>query len=1022
VSCIDLWSGADDGQVAEPLARHVVERFSDPFLTEALHVASPPLARRWSLACGTPGITSESEWIDTLARYFSRACTRATPFGVFAGVTAGKVDAQTELRLNNHREWRRRTRLDHEYILQHIDAWVDARRDDPATLYSVNSTLYRVGEDIRYWIPTGSGDTHHYRHAQARLTPPIDIAISCCANPCSKSAIVQELATQFPGAQLTELHRFIDELIRREILVNAQTVCLTYLREPDEFIRDIWPCAEAAGLLKAQRIVCSSDGTRIGEQVVSCDKIAGELPTLEAEGTATIKIQVDTEIAFDALTVGVGAVEQVAEAVDLWWSLCSDVSDDDPLDRLAARFASRWGDVFVPLALALDDDIGLAFASPTDAPDHLRTLDLQDNDKRGDRPLNGAERWLLRRISAALEAGDPEVALSHADAAVLRSFASSRIAPPAIAVVLSIYESTRPGSGNPTLWLENISNSATAMSGRFCAVSSGIYEAVRHIVSCEQLRHPDAVLAEIVHLPRPKSGNVIKRPVLREYEIPYAGTSGAPHERQLGLNDLYVGLDKSNRFIVWSKRLNRRVIPMLSSAHNFALDNSLAIYRFLCNVAAHATSRFTPILADADYFSRMPRIRFGDCVLRAASWTVVREEFEQLRLSLPNAAVEAWSVRRGLPRLTTYGPHDQMMVLDLRNPILVRCFLNAKHVFPLVLKEASPNQAVSLCRDREGEPHRHEIVLPMLLRSPQNADGIDTPQTLDPPVAYIPGGRWLSLKIYGGTRAIEQLLLSCVPEWIELHRQMSAEATWFYVRYADPEHHLRLRFAGDPDGLLVGLLPAIHARIAPLLSEGRIARVQVDTYVPEISRYGGLTVLPLIERLFHADSTMNVNVLADERFRDAEKRLEFGMWSILALLRDFRLSDAAALKLVTLRASAMVAEFGGSSGLKKQIGDQYRAMRSGIADTCSNAAALCGRRSSDNAPLVEAIEKLRRGSELNAQFDSVLASLMHMSLNRLFASHPRQQEMLVYEFAKRHLTSRTARARNQCAANTFITS
>ena len=50
----------------------------------------------------------------------------------------------------------------------------------------------------------------------------------------------------------------------------------------------------------------------------------------------------------------------------------------------------------------------------------------------------------------------------------------------------------------------------------------------------EEALQPDAVFAEVVHLPENgRTGNVILRPALRAYEIPYLGQSGVPAERQI---------------------------------------------------------------------------------------------------------------------------------------------------------------------------------------------------------------------------------------------------------------------------------------------------------------------------------------------------------------------------------------------------------------------------------------------------------------------------------------------------------
>ena len=77
---------------------------------------------------------------------------------------------------------------------------------------------------------------------------------------------------------------------------------------------------------------------------------------------------------------------------------------------------------------------------------------------------------------------------------------------------------------------------------------------------------------------------------------------------------------------------------------------------------------------------------------------------------------------------------------------------------------------------------------------------------------------------------------------------------WFFIRYADPTWHLRLRFRGDPVRLHGEVLPLLQEAVAPLLESGRVRRLALDTYERELERYGGPIGMPLCEALFQADS------------------------------------------------------------------------------------------------------------------------------------------------------------------------
>src|SRR5262249_61048858 len=78
--------------------------------------------------------------------------------------------------------------------------------------------------------------------------------------------------------------------------------------------------------------------------------------------------------------------------------------------------------------------------------------------------------------------------------------------------------------------------------GRFCPGDPGFHRQVEEPLRAEEALQPDAVFAEIVHLPEGRLGNILARPVLRAYEIPYLGRASVPPDRQIPVTDLRVSV------------------------------------------------------------------------------------------------------------------------------------------------------------------------------------------------------------------------------------------------------------------------------------------------------------------------------------------------------------------------------------------------------------------------------------------------------------------------------------------------
>lgn len=100
---------------------------------------------------------------------------------------------------------------------------------------------------------------------------------------------------------------------------------------------------------------------------------------------------------------------------------------------------------------------------------------------------------------------------------------------------------------------------------------------VRDHLRAEESLQPDAIFAEIVHLPEGRLGNILTRPILREYEIPYLGKPGVLPDRQIPIADPLVSV-AGDPVALRSARPGR-VIPWRTRTHNYATSQGSTIRR-----------------------------------------------------------------------------------------------------------------------------------------------------------------------------------------------------------------------------------------------------------------------------------------------------------------------------------------------------------------------------------------------------------------------------------------------------------
>ena len=103
-----------DWAAAEDPRRFLDEVLRLPEVDEALFVASPSL--HGSIASWRAQPASSARLETALVKYVARASGRATPFGLFSGISTGTLGAMTSIELAPRSDYRRRTRLDNDYL------------------------------------------------------------------------------------------------------------------------------------------------------------------------------------------------------------------------------------------------------------------------------------------------------------------------------------------------------------------------------------------------------------------------------------------------------------------------------------------------------------------------------------------------------------------------------------------------------------------------------------------------------------------------------------------------------------------------------------------------------------------------------------------------------------------------------------------------------------------------------------------------------------------------------------------
>jgi lantibiotic biosynthesis protein len=885
-----------------------------------------------------------------LVRYLTRMATRPTPFGLCAGVSTGELGDTTHMILAARAQYRRHSQIDTDVLFSlgdHLgrdpDVW------EHVTLRP-NDSHYRVAGQVRYVQAHQKGDRRAHRLASLPDRRSVRLLLEQAEGGATVAQLVEALVED--GHDIDASRRAVDRLVSQQALVADLSFGVTGTTSTRTFIDDVQRLEPTRSvgdrLAEADDLLADLDASGLGVAPERYHAVTKALQDLPGVTTPDDPFHLVLTKPAPGASLGPTVRDAAVLAVSVLHAQSS-ASEAGSLETFRDAFRQRYDTREVPLVEALDGEAGIGYGGSAHPSPLLRGLPFPAAASRAH--FSRRDDLLLTWVGRVLARGETELRLGDAELDALRESVDRKPLPRALAVfgTLLAPDAEAVDRGDFRFAVDGaVGPSGARLLGRFCHADSAIDRIVRDHLRAEEAADPDAIHAEIVHLPAGREGNVVLRPVLRDAEIPYLGRSGAPPDTQLPIADLLVSV-RGERVVLRSRRRGRRVEPRLTSAHN-ARRRSVPMYRFLFDMQHQGVDTglmwtWGPLHA----LPRLPRVTHQELVLAPASWRVDVGELagvHDLGDAERFAAVRLWQGERELPDLVRVAQYDRRLVVDLRNALSMDSFLHlarqhARRDQPMILQEAFLDDRDLVASGPEGR-FAHEVIIPLVgeVDQPEARPAVRLGGSIPRTSAmaehvtrrFPPGSSWLFAKVYAGPASADDVLTQVAAPLRDRLRATDCLDGWFFLRYGDPDWHVRLRLHGSPDRLAAEALLALQEAVAPLMADGRVHRLQLDTYDREVEALGGPSAITHVERLFEADSDAVLDILASlprgERGLDARWRLALlGMHrGLLDLGLDL---DTRRTLLVALRDGYAV-EQRVDTATRRDMGRRFREERGAI--------------------------------------------------------------------------------------------
>lgn len=668
----------------------IMELSNNPIISEAIFIASPPLyyeMKKWEngeTSIGKKDKKKTDKLKAGLMRYFLRMSTRSTPFGLFAGFSTGSFNSETNIQLLSQEQNICHTRLDMNYLCAlALDISKNIAVKDQIRFYP-NSSIYAIGEQLRYveYHYINSRRTHHI------VAVDNSEYLQRVFNKAKTGTFVNELVDLIVDDEISseDATAFIDELIDSQLLVSELDSAVTGDEFLDQILNILTSLNQNEYINKVVQVLISVKAkleyikaNKIGRAISEYEQIAKELKQLETKYELKYLFQTDMVKPVKTCLLNADITDDLLGALEVLNKL-SLKNTDTNLSKFREAFVERYENEEVLLLQALDTETGIGYLQNMsgDIAPLVDDLLLPGGKQQSyEIKWNSIYALLQKKYIDAITYNLKSIELTDKDLDGLK--ANWDDLPETVSAIIQVFNSS--DKHKPEIYLKAISGPTAAnLIGRFCHVDEKAHDLVAEIITIDEAQNKDLIFAEIAHLPESRTGNILLRPTLRTYEIPYLAKSSVKEEFQLTLDDLFVSV-RGDQILIRSKRLNKYIIPRLTSAHNYSF-NALPVYQFLCdlqtqNLRGSVMFNWGPL---GQQYRFLPRVLYKNIILSRASWNFSKKDTEPVFKFKEKAeqisAFKSFAEDNNLPDEVLLADSDNELYLNLKNTMCIQILLD----------------------------------------------------------------------------------------------------------------------------------------------------------------------------------------------------------------------------------------------------------------------------------------------------------------------------------------------------------
>lgn len=954
-----------------------------------------------------------------LRRYLLRMSLRPTPYGLFSGIVPGEVASESVVKIIGEASNTKRTRPDMGWIMELIQYLESDDRIAEELEYRFNPLTLEVGERL-YCLTSNAYTDFPNDEASIRFTRLIGRIRELSNTWITLSKLKRSIAAEWPDASLAQIADTLGTLCEQGYLLSRLHPPLTG-DKPIEHIRSVISKVTSIDRETLTKIdvvrqrLAAYDEAPIGLGETLLEDVLSSLSQLLPQSKVDNPLQTDMGIACSQVTLSSSVVASVCQAAELLYRLKRPSNGAPHLNLYRAAFIERYGENReIPLIELLDDRLGLGAPATYYFPPPQRHWELSiPSFPARDRLLVHLATQALRDQSLSVQLNDKLLHRLELDPSWKQRIPNS------CELFFTVAHTSDQRLGDSDPWVILNPSPGNHIAGRSFGRFHDLFPETLQTILTDIAQHDEAhysdLLVELVVSPKSAAqGNVTQRPTFLRHELVGNAQPGVDDTHVFNVAEILVGVEH-DRFYLRSATRGCRIAIRETHRYNTALHQNF--FRFLAEVSAedHYFSAFD--WGAANDLPFLPRLEVDNIVLSLARWIIVpySEDRNQCRRDLRDF-IDSWHV----PNLVYAIEADNRILINTDQSddfdVLVNQLSKGRTV---LLHEVFPSIAdQAWAVDERGNHYVAEFVLPMISSSlgdaakQISAEALETNNGIAPVTmvnsgdierVLIPGDPCIYLKLYSAEDVQNEIIANWFSRLLQPLLSNNELTSWFFIRYRDPQPHLRLRLFGDSDALWSEALSEINRWTKELIQARLIQKFEIGSYEREIERYGGPDGVRLAEKVFAIDSACTMEIInLNHRQGISLDRDHLGAFSVIQLLQSLGLSYEDCQRLF----SSFI--FSHEQKRSENLRGRYSAMRSqirrwllnkektGEASDLLSSEVLSALEWRTKALAIVHIEHSNSKSNFSGLPLRVAGSLVHMHVNRLFGINRTEEQGLYY--------------------------